>query len=272
MSANEAKTDESDQARLLRLGIERMSAGTGSWLCSFDEIAQLVHSRSDAKLVLFMRHARSKMNEIKSNPGFVDPMTWDAELSEAGMASARAISWLGPALEHFGLRPQLVVCSPFRRTIRTAELVLRPLLDAGHCSLVVQPLAREAISDSGDCGRPADELRCEFPHVDFSHMPDGHVWWWYPECTERTLSSEAAYALFRELEYEEPHETVAERAAALRTWLAERTERCIFVVSHGDMIRATLGNSEGRITNLSLTTTLIDAAGTLTILRMDTAI
>ena len=81
-------------------------------------------ARGDAKTIHLVRHGRTEMNDyLRENhwadPDFVDPMMIDTRLTSEGEAQARALRTIATALEP---APELIVASPLRRALRTAEL------------------------------------------------------------------------------------------------------------------------------------------------------
>jgi broad specificity phosphatase PhoE len=109
-----------------------------------------------------MRHGTTEMNVYLStspfgSPGFQDPLLYDTRLTPAGVrgaqqAAARAARLAPP--------PQLLVVSPLSRALHTAALAFGE--DPG-CPVVVEPLWRERLYLSSDCGRAPALLAADFP-------------------------------------------------------------------------------------------------------------
>jgi len=172
------------------------------------------------KTVHFIRHGQSTFNQATGTTPWVDPMLFDAPLSDYGEAQVAA---LRP--ETAALRVELVVTSPLTRAIQTA---LGAFSD--DAPIVVEALNRERLEASCDLGRPPRALKADFPSLSFDHLPER---WWYNEGGD-------------------PHEIVSEpeevfngRVAAFRRWLAERPENRLAVVGHGAFLRALTGEGFG---------------------------
>jgi broad specificity phosphatase PhoE len=107
-----------------------------------------------------------------------------------------------------------IVSSPIRRTLQTSLLGfnLKPLPHPGFQENSAKPC---------DTGSSVSLLLEEFPELDFSLVVDG----WN--------SKEGEWA---------PDETsLAKRAAKMRTWLKEREENDIIVVTHGGILFSLIG-------------------------------
>lgn len=229
------------------------------------------------KLVLILRHARSTYNEITANDAkasvdYCDPCIFDAPLAPFGEEQAKAKSWLGRALRHFGIEPQVIITSPLTRALQTMHFVLHDYVQASAVPIVAEPLAREAVSDADDLGTPTSRLRELFPRVSFAaSMPE---MWWYPGLHVPSPwdtgleAAEASYERYRQANFFEPEEVVDARAADWRAWLVRhRTERVILVVSHQDITHAAVGI---KLPNVGLAVCEADeATGVFTLLRVD---
>ena len=154
-----------------------------------------------------IRHGQSTFNAAYTESG-EDPMDFDAPLSPLGhrQVAARAAEWAD-------FQPDLVVVSPFTRTIQTALGIfggrgLALLVDAGH---------REELGASCDVGRSPGVLAAAFPELDFSQLDD--PWWHAPP------GAAAPFEI-------EPPALVRRRVAAFREWIRARPEQTIAAVGH----------------------------------------
>lgn len=146
------------------------------------------------KVVYLIRHGQSTFNAAYEQTG-VDPMLFDAPLSALGV---RQVAELGRSLrasadgsvynddddgggddgsgesgggngrahDRFNPMPQVVLTSPLTRALQTATGAFEGL----GIKVEVLPDLRERLTESCDVGRPTDELRRDFPNVDFSAL------------------------------------------------------------------------------------------------------
>ena len=163
------------------------------------------------KVVLCIRHGESTFNRAwRQTP--VDPMHFDARLSEAGHDQVRQAR---PALAVVPV--ELVIVSPLTRALQTAQGLFADHPNAP--ALLVADLAHESVENSCDVGRSPAELAAEFPDLDFAHLAD--VWWHaHDEPDERGICVE-------------PVARVQARVAEFKSLLLARPERVIAVVGHG---------------------------------------
>ena len=168
------------------------------------------------RLVHLIRHGQSTFNEHYSATG-TDPLHFDARLTELGQRQVAA------ARERLARDDyDVVLASPLTRALQTAEGIF-----GGRVPIEISPLHREWQVSSCDIGRSTVELVAEFPHLNFGGLPD--PWWLHegPPC---------------ELGF--PQETeahLATRLVAFKAMIAERTERRIAVVGHGDFFSRLIG-------------------------------
>jgi broad specificity phosphatase PhoE len=166
-----------------------------------------------------LRHGQSTFNASWGTTR-VDPGQIDAPLTSLGHEQVRMVSNRVHSLDL-----HLVVTSPATRTLQTT-LGLFPD-SRTRPPIVVEPLVRDRFAgDSCDYGRPPAELQLDFPSLDLGHL---HERWWCPD------------AVKRDQEPIESHEAFAERVAALRSWLASRSEQSILVVGHDGTFRLLSG-------------------------------
>lgn len=147
------------------------------------------------KVVYLIRHGQSTFNAAYEQTG-VDPMLFDAPLSALGV---RQVAELGRSLrasadgsvyndddddggrggdddgsgggngrahDRFNPMPRVVLTSPLTRALQTATGAFEGL----GIKVEVLPDLRERLTESCDVGRPTDELRHDFPDVDFSAL------------------------------------------------------------------------------------------------------
>lgn len=178
------------------------------------------------KTIHLMRHACTEMNVwLATNrwdaPGFVDPKLYDTKLTDAGERQARAAH---SACAQLRPAPQLLVCSPLRRALRTAELAFSGLPTS--VPRVVTPLCRERLYHSSDVGRSPAVMAAEFPgYAGWEQLPE--VWWHAIGDPPDPLAHEP-----------EPEDAFLERCRHFTLWLASRQETSIAVVTHWGVIEA----------------------------------
>jgi len=183
-------------------------------------------ARGDAKTIHLVRHGRTEMNDyLRENhwadPDFVDPMMIDTRLTSEGEAQARALRTIAMALEP---APELIVASPLRRALRTAELAFGAAGEdaLGDVPRVVCALARERVFHGSDIGRVARELGEDHPDWDLTELGDDDATWWYtPDGKDPFTTAEL-----------EPVDVFEERMQEFRRWLDARPEKSIAVIAH----------------------------------------
>ncbi len=121
---------------------------------------------SPPKSIHLIRHGQSVFNAAFDSLTRIDPMIFDAPLSEIGVGQAQA---LRPAVQALGV--ELIVTSPLTRAIQTTLHAFGP----DHAPIRVESLHCERLEHSGDVGRSPKALRGEFPHLAFDHLTD--PWW-----------------------------------------------------------------------------------------------
>jgi broad specificity phosphatase PhoE len=155
-----------------------------------------------------LRHGQSTF-QVTFDVTRVDPMTFDAELSEKGALEARTA-----AAEVARLGIDLLVTSPLTRALQTSLAVLEAV---PATPLIVHPLLRERLDDSCDVGTPASLLAARFHGVDFGGLEE--TWWHTGNEGERGFAVE-------------PRDGFRRRVQEFRDWLLAREESRILVVSH----------------------------------------
>jgi broad specificity phosphatase PhoE len=158
-----------------------------------------------------IRHGQSTFNAAyELEP--VDPLHWDAPLTELGREQARAA-----AAQVRDVPYELIVTSPLTRALQTTLTLFGDHPSAGR--IRVESLHRECLESSCDVGRAPVALRQDFPDLTFDHLDE--VWWHRDgEPDHRGLVLES-------------REILDERVRAFRDWLQGRPERLIAVVGHG---------------------------------------
>jgi len=112
-----------------------------------------------------MRHGQSEWNRLMTETGR-DPGLADPPLTEQGETQARSV------VAKLGKLPiRRIIASPYRRALQTAT----PIADALGLTIEVSLYVRERKAYSCDVGSPASVIAAEWPHLDFSHLPE--IWW-----------------------------------------------------------------------------------------------
>jgi len=172
------------------------------------------------KTIHFVRHAEGIHNVAsREMPGFHDgpsrTMVYhDAPLTSVGVGQGQA---LRIKVEGLAAPPEVVVVSPLRRAIHTAQLGFQS--SAGHGPpFVCTELCRERISiHASDMRRDLSTISGEFPFVDFGEVVD---------------EADAMWPHKEILPSEDASEACAARALDFLAWLHARPEQRLAVVSH----------------------------------------
>ena len=205
--------------------------------------------------VMSVRHGMGHHNDMG---GGLSLFNRDASLNKVGKAQAEAVGAVLAASTHFE-KLDLVVVSPFRRTLETAAHMLAAAPNRGHdIRTVVHPLAAEHTLlrsglQQGDRGSTAAQLRelfpsAEYPQYDFDEidrycaqhgLEDGK--WWHHRPADGSDLIDAVM----------PHETqesFGERAEEFRGWLGREAGRSgcrtVMVISHGGLLTAAFGGPQ----------------------------
>ncbi|KAI5205048.1 PGAM-domain-containing protein [Aureobasidium subglaciale] len=174
------------------------------------------------KTLYFVRHAQGEHNAQH------DDSIPDAILTEFGKSQCRDLSKSFSSHDSIAL----IVASPLRRALQTAVHAFAPALQRDNVKLLLQPMAQEMNAFACDIGTDRDELERQVERgelwsaeigvpgekVDFGAIEEG----WN--------SKEGKWAPDRA--------TVQKRAAKLRSWLYNRREESVIVVSHGGFLHA----------------------------------
>ncbi len=171
--------------------------------------------------IYFIRHAQSRFN-AEFWPSKIDPMIPDAPLSALGETQAQKA-----ADQVAGLGIRHVIVSPLTRALQTASL----MFGADHPMQVV-PTIREQLCHSCDIGSPPAELKKNYPHLDFAHLPE--IWWHEPSGSETVVPTPDNII-------KESLESLQARAARFVAYLRTNRLTDTAVVSHGNFIREVTG-------------------------------
>ena len=178
------------------------------------------------KSIVCIRHGESTFNAAWRDTQ-VDPLHFDAPLSEAGVEQVRLTRM---TLADFPF--ELVITSPLTRALQTATGIFDS--HPSRPQFIVSALLRERVENSCDIGRPPSRLAGDFPALDFAHLQDQ---WWHVDgapdvrgiCVESVAVVEA-------------------RVAEFRAYVQSRPEKRVAVVGHGTFLfhltRRVLANCE----------------------------
>ena len=177
------------------------------------------------KLLHFVRHAQGTHNLDPTQNR--SPASHDARLTPDGTLQCAALQERTRAI-----CPELVVASPLTRTLQTATLSFEPQLKASNASVVACESLRETVNFLCDGRRSIPVIRSELPDIDFSHVEHDHdqIWAHY----ENIHGPQSEYAGLRETAN---LDALRARAAEAMTWISQRPEREIVVVSHCAFLR-----------------------------------
>jgi broad specificity phosphatase PhoE len=168
--------------------------------------------------MLLIRHGQSEFN-VAFGRDRIDPGITDAPLTELGrrqaQEAARAVH------EERDRAPvSRLVCSPYTRTIQTAEII-GGLLDL---PVTIDPRIRELSAFACDIGTPRSDLLTRYPAHDFSELTDEI--WWHRHDVEGRESEDALHVRCR---------TFVEKMASDAAWTT------VAVITHWGVIRALTG-------------------------------
>ena len=219
--------------------------------------------RETRKTLYLIRHGRTEMNEYLArhrwdDARFTDPMLFDTRLTSEGEAQAVALRAITEKLKP---EPQLIVASPLRRALRTAELAFG-LERYAATPRVTCVHARERVFHASDVGRPASEVRRDFPEWCVEELRAAHgddAPWWYAggdddvaddaDLSGGTKAKTWTTRVHKQTENDgetddesspvlrsgvpsEPSEVFEARMARLKAWLESRPESHIAIVAH----------------------------------------
>jgi len=154
----------------------------------------------------FVRHAQALHNVDKSKLRTRDNPLTQAGIDQCLKARAGEAGCLVAEAE-------LVVVSPLRRALHTAQLLSGRNLEMEDGRFLVTPLCSEMVSSPCDLGSPPRELIADFPFQGVLDLADE----WWPALPESTVSQE-------------------KRVLEFLGFLLDRPESKVVVVAHGDFL------------------------------------
>ena len=169
------------------------------------------HEHPGHKTVHFVRHAEALHNEafkVRGRAAYSDPAFLDPELTPLGIDQCLALK---SSVEQIQDTLELVVVSPLRRTLMTADLAFdrKP-----GTPWLAHEVVRERIGkNTCDKRRVLEEIKGEYPTVDFAHIKHEEDLLWTPHHRETPAE-------------------MAERGIAFLQWLAARPEGHVGVVTY----------------------------------------
>jgi len=174
------------------------------------------------KSLYFVRHAQGEHNAQH------DDSIPDAVLTPHGKSQCHDLNTSFPRHDSVAL----IVSSPLRRALQTSVYAFAPALQRDGVKVLLQPMAQEMNAYACDIGTDREELERQ--------VKDGELW-----DEELNVSSEKVdFGLVeegwnsKEGKWAPDRATVQKRAAKLRSWLFDRKEEVVVVVSHGGFLHA----------------------------------
>ncbi|KAI5266523.1 PGAM-domain-containing protein [Aureobasidium subglaciale] len=159
---------------------------------------------------------------------FHDDSIPDAILTKLGKSQCRELS--NSFSNHDSIA--LIVSSPLRRALQTAVHAFAPALQRDDVKLLLQPMAQEMNAFACDIGTDRDDLERQ--------VHKGELWDAEIGVPSEKVDFEAVEAGWnsKEGKWASDRATVQKRAAKLRSWLYNRKEESVIVVSHGGFLHA----------------------------------
>jgi len=167
--------------------------------------------------VYLIRHGQSEFNAAYDETDQIDPMVFDAPLTDKGIQQAKATR---AAVKDLGIKH--VIASPLTRAIQTALHIFD-----GLAPITVRAGHHEYLVHSCDVGRQPAELQRDFPGLSFDHLDD--IWWY-----QGPLNAVGVPV--------EPHKVFLDRVAKFTDDLAQMQDRPVAIIGHGDMLKALSGH------------------------------
>jgi broad specificity phosphatase PhoE len=173
-----------------------------------------------------MRHFEALHNIPPYNYSIHDP-----ELSPLGQTQANA------AIEIIKNIPSidLIVCSPFTRTLQTYLLVFN---NRQNLPLIIHPDLQEVCNEPCDIGSSLNDLKIKFPSL-FNELNIFEETFGDSEWLDK-INPENIYS----------PKQIKERAKRFLQWLMNRSEEHIFVISHNLMLQQLLQDNNNQKINL----------------------
>jgi len=117
--------------------------------------------QGDRRILWLVRHAQGEHNLVPHDGSQGFPFSLDPPLTQEGAHQIKSSMWK-PKVD-------MIIVSPLRRTLETAQA-----LWPDDTQQVAHELLREMLSDTpGNLRESKATASMEFPHVDFTHVPDG---------------------------------------------------------------------------------------------------
>jgi len=190
-----------------------------------------MESSQKMKMIFLIRHGQSTFNAAEATGLVQDPFLPDARLTPHGMKQAEDLSTYVRTLPEL----DLIIASPLTRAIQTALIVFKERLP--KTPLIINAEQREFQTGSDDLGRTPEELKQEFPQIDFS--PLKKIWWYNGRTTKgEDVDPNESKERFKKTPFREPDDQCKQRSDQWRTFLAGRKESRIAVVAHSDFIHS----------------------------------
>ena len=188
--------------------------------------------------VVNKRYVDQLLRRQPQGASLADHPLFDARLSEKGATQAAQLRDM-LAVRPSGGRPftafDLVLVSPLTRACETAHIIFGNSPGSMFHGAVVVPPPRILVWEECrerygryvcDARRTVAELEAEFPHLDWSEMPNNVDPYWNDE----TVDDERESAIH-----------LRERSLQLLQRISARPERCVAVVTHAEFLRHLFG-------------------------------
>ena len=163
------------------------------------------------KKVFLIRHAQSYANAANDldNPKYY----YDSRITNMGKQQA-----LKAKDKLSNINFDLLVCSPLTRTLETFSVIFENPIS----NTIILPLIREHLDASCDVGRQPHVLKKEFPNLNFDKL---EKFWW-----NNNISIDEKAINFESIE------ELDDRIMQFKSWINDRSESKIAIVSHGTFI------------------------------------
>jgi len=145
----------------------------------------------------------------------------DPGLTPRGKEEARQF----PQLYEYHIKPTLVVSSPLRRCLQTTAIAFGPMIHSGELRALAHPGLQEISNDICDTGTPLDDLRREFPEIQFRDELFPQDAWPRSDQFEKSGTI-----------YANKPTLLRRRAVEFREWLRDVEDTEIIVVTHGGFV------------------------------------
>jgi broad specificity phosphatase PhoE len=213
------------------------------------------------KVIYFIRHGLTEMNEILhkigwANPDFVDCDLWDTRLSRKGIEQTIALhhEWSANCPINWN-SVDIILASPLSRAMETANILFgfKHQIAPSRVPRVAHPILRERLFMSSDVGRCKKDLEVDFPGWDLNELPNDKPWWFVHESTSQVLNEKSGNMDIIHCPYVEwrppgkyscegePTGIFRRRLREVKSWLLSRPETTMVVVVHWGIIRGLTG-------------------------------